>query len=124
MDGAKGAMVLDFDAGDAMLKNIGNGPAVNIEYEFVSRANPPRKLDGYVPFIPSGARATIPVARNSLQGSVYDCVVRYESLSQTKYETKLVINNLVLTPPFQFARISSPKKSPAAGLTPPTSTGV
>ncbi len=112
---ARGVMVLDFDAGDAMLKNIGSGPAVNIEYELVSRANPPRKLDGYASFIPSGARSTLPVARNSLQGRVYDCVIRYESLSQTKYETRLVINNLVLMPPFRFAKVSAPKKSPAGG---------
>jgi hypothetical protein len=104
MSGARGALALDFEAGDAMLINIGNGPAVNIEYELVLRGERARKLDGYVSFTPSHVRATIPVSRNSLQGCEYDCVIRYESLSQTKYETRLLIINLVMTPPFEFVK--------------------
>lgn len=113
MDDARGAMVLDFDAGDAMLKNIGCGPAVNIEYSLVLLENPPRTLRGYVSFIPATGRATAPIPRNSLQGRDADCLIRYESLSRTKYETKLTIKNLVLTPPFQFAKVEKeiPKKT-------------
>lgn len=102
-------MVLDFHAGDAVLTNIGNGPAVNIEYELTLQDQPPRKLDGYVSSIPSGLRASLQVAR--IQGWVCDCVIRYESLSKTKYETKLV-NNLVLTPPFRFGKASLAQNVP------------
>ena len=104
LDGANRTMILNFDAGDAMLVNIGNGPAVNIEYVWTAKGNPPRELRGYVPFIPPGGRATVPVARNSLQGRPFDCLIEYDSLSFTRYETKLVVENLVLTTPFHFGK--------------------
>lgn len=45
-DGARGDMILAFHEGDAVLTNIGNGPAVNIEYLLTSVGDPPRKVDG------------------------------------------------------------------------------
>jgi hypothetical protein len=102
MDAARGAMILDFDDGDAMFKNIGNGPAVNISYALLpldaGRAVPA----GYVSFLPNGARCTVPISRNTLVGRHYNCVIKYESLSQTRYETRLTIRSLVLTPPFNW----------------------
>lgn len=38
MGDARGTLILDFDSGSAMFINIGNGPAVNVEY----RLTPPR----------------------------------------------------------------------------------
>ena len=110
MDGARGTMVLSFHEGDVLLTNIGNGPALNIEYLFVSQGDLPRQLDGYVPSIPPGAKASVPVARNSLQGREFECSIQCDSLSLTRYETKLTVNNLVLTPPFRFGKVSPGKK--------------
>jgi hypothetical protein len=107
MSGAQGAMVLQFVLGDAVLTNIGNGPAVNVSYVLQPSdpARPP--IDGYVSLIPAdNTRCTIPVPRGILQGHQYDCVVRYESLSQTRYETRVTVNNLVLTAPFRFGKAS------------------
>ena len=106
MDGARGTMVLAFHEGDALLTNIGNGPAVNIEYVFTAQGDPPRKLDGYVSSIPPGARVSIPVARNTLQGRQFVCSIQYDSLSFARYETKMTVHNLVLTPPFSFGKVS------------------
>jgi hypothetical protein len=107
MDDARGAMILDFDTGDAVLKNIGNGPAVNISYVLTPKdiGGGPR-LDGYVAFVPNGARCTVPISRNILVNRHYDCVIQYESLSQTRYATRLTIGRLVLTPPFKFGKLS------------------
>ena len=107
MGGARGAMILTFHEGDAVLTNIGNGPAVNIEYVLTAQGGPVRKLDGYVPFIQPGAKASVPIARNTLQDRPFDCIIQYDSLSFTRYETKLVIQNLVLTPPFRFGKATS-----------------
>lgn len=109
MDGARGTMILNFVEGDAVLHNIGNGPAVNIGYVLTSEGHP--RLDGYVPFIPPAARASIPVARNSLQGRKYECSIQYDSLSFTRYETRVVVQNVVLTPPFRFGKAKIKKQT-------------
>jgi hypothetical protein len=103
--GAQGAMVLQFVLGDAVLINIGNGAAVNVSYA-LQPSDPARPaVKGYVSLIPAdNTRCTIPVPRGILQGHQYNCVVRYESLSRIRYETRLTINNLVLTAPFQFGK--------------------
>jgi len=103
MNEARGAMVFDFIAGSAVLMNIGTGPAVNISYVFtpLDEGNI-MQTDGYVPFLPAHASASIPVSRTSLVNSNYSCVILYESLSQTHYSTTVTIRNLVLTPPLRF----------------------
>lgn len=73
-DGARGMMILNFDEGDAMLHNIGNGPAVNIEYALTPLDGGIPRMDGYVSSIPPQARATLPISRNSLQSRRYECV--------------------------------------------------
>jgi hypothetical protein len=111
MNQARGAMILDFIAGSAVLINIGTGPAVNISYIFtpLDEGNI-MQPDGYVPFLPAQASASIPVSRTSLVNSNYSCVILYESLSQTHYSTTVTIRSLVLTPPlrFEMARKPSP----------------
>jgi hypothetical protein len=88
-DGARGAMVLDFIAGDAMLINIGNGPAVNISYVLTARDNAHGAPDGYVSSIPPRIRASVPISRSILRGRRFDCLIQYESLSRRRYETRL-----------------------------------
>lgn len=103
--GARGTLVLDFNERSVMLLNIGTGPAVNIEYRFTPRDNAQSRPDGYVSFIGPSVRAAIPVPRGILQGQEYECSLQYDSLSHTRYETKIVINDLVLTPPFRFDKL-------------------
>jgi len=103
---AEGDMILDFIAGDAVLINIGNGPAVNISYTLTPMDNAKSRPDGYVSSIPPRVRCSVAVSRGILQGHRYDCRILYGSLSQTRYETRLTVNNLVLTPPFHFGKAS------------------
>ena len=103
-DGAVGAMILQFYEGSAMLINIGNGPAVNIEYLLTPIGVALSRPQGYISNIPPGVRANVPIPRGILHGHSYECSIQYDSLSHTRYETKLVVNNLVLTPPFRFGK--------------------
>jgi hypothetical protein len=103
MNDARGAMILDFIVGSAVLVNIGTGPAVNISYMFTALDEGNiMQPDGYVPFLSPHRFASIPVSRTSLVNSNYSCVIQYESLSQTQYSTTVTIRNLVLTPPIKF----------------------
>jgi hypothetical protein len=105
--GVQRTMVLQFVLGDAVLINIGNGAALNVSYILQPADAARAPIDGYASLIPSdNTRCTIPVPKGILQGHPYDCVLRYESLSQTRYETRLTINNLVLTAPFRFGKVS------------------
>jgi hypothetical protein len=106
MDAIRGAMILDFLEGDAMFKNIGNGAALNISYVLTPLDSGRSSPDGYISFLPDGVRCSVPISRNILVNRNYDCVIQYESVSQTRYETKLTIRNLVLTPPFRFRKAS------------------
>jgi hypothetical protein len=103
--GAKGTLVLDFDQGSVMLMNIGTGPAVNIEYRFTPLDDAQSRPNGYVSFMGPGVRAAVPVPRGILRGQEYKCSLQYDSLSHTRYETRIVINDLVLTPPFRFDKL-------------------
>jgi len=47
---------------------------------------------------------TLPVSMNHLEGRDFHCSIEYDSLSLTRYETAVVIKNLVLTPPFHFGK--------------------
>jgi hypothetical protein len=104
---AQGSMVLQFVLSDAVLINIGNGPAINVSYTLKPFNEARSPINGYVSVIPAGnTKCSIPVPRGILQGHKYHCIVQYESLSQTRYETRLTVNNLVLTAPFRFGKAS------------------
>jgi hypothetical protein len=78
--GARGTLVLDFDQGDAMLINIGNGPAVNIEYRLTPVGDGRARPEGYISSIQPHVRATVPIPRGVLQGQEYECLIQYDSL--------------------------------------------
>lgn len=104
MGGARGTLVVEFNGNWVVLLNIGSGPAVNIEYVFAPLDGAQSRPDGYVSFLGPGVRAAIPVPRGIIRGHEYECRLQYDSLSHTRYETRIVLNDLVLTPPFRFGR--------------------
>ena len=97
MDDAHGTMILRFSAGDAVLTNIGNGPAVRINYSLTPLDNAHPISNGYVPAVPPQEWAAVPIPRTLLQEHKYECVITYSSLSATRYKTRLIVHNLVLT---------------------------
>jgi hypothetical protein len=103
VDDAIGGMVLAPREGSVQLRNIGAGPAFNIRYKF-NYVDQPRQNgavvvepSGYLPYIKPGDTFAMQVARGILQLHKYELVASYDSLSGRKYETRIAINNLVLT---------------------------
>ena len=107
MNGAVGGMVVAPRNGNIALENMGNGPAINVSYNF----NPvdPSTVScphGYLQNIRAGGTFIMAVARGVLSNREYELIVTYESLSGRRYESRITINNLVLTA-FHFRRTVS-----------------
>jgi hypothetical protein len=103
INGAVGGMVLAPREGSVQLRNIGAGPAFNIRYKFNCLDQPQQdgavvvEPSGYLPYITAGDKFAMQVTRGILQLHEYQLVALYDSLSGRRYETKITINNLVLT---------------------------
>jgi len=97
MDGAHGTMILRFHGSDAVMTNIGNGPAIEINYALTPLDGGHSISEGYIPAIPPEGSVPVPIPRALLDGYRYLCVITYSSLSGSRYETRLIAHNLVLT---------------------------
>jgi hypothetical protein len=101
LNGAVGGMIVAARNGNVALQNMGYGPAVNVTYNF-KPVNPSEGVKvagsgGYLQNIPAGGTFAMQVARGSLALLEYELIVTYESLGGHRYESKIAINNLVLT---------------------------
>ena len=96
-----GEMTIQFQEGQAVIVNMGNGPAVNVAYALepigiLPGANVARPR-GYIQNIPPGKAVVTPISRGALQTHQFEFTARYESLSGRRYETQITVNELVLT---------------------------
>jgi len=101
MDGTVGGMIVAAREGNVAVQNMGNGPAVNIRYEF-EPLDPPQGVNvarpsGYLQNIPSNGSFVMQLAREVLRNFDYMFICHYESLSGNKYESRITLSNLVLT---------------------------
>lgn len=105
MDDAIGGKVVAVRNGKVEIRNIGNGPAINVHYEF-RPVNPPKNSNvaspsGYLPNILRGETFVMPVSEGVLTNPKYQLVASYESLSARHYQSRITItrsgNDLVLT---------------------------
>jgi hypothetical protein len=101
MNGAVGAMIVAARDGNVAVRNTGNGPAINIRYEFrpvnpAPGANVARPHN-YIQMLPPGETFVMPVARGLLNNLEYEFIASYESIGGRRYQTRVVLNNLVLT---------------------------
>lgn len=108
LEGRVGAMVVSPRNGNVVLLNIGNGPAINARYQFTP-INPPQganviRPSNFLPIILAKETFITPVAHNALPNLQYEVVLIYESLSGRHYESRIRIDNLVLTD-FRFKRL-------------------
>jgi hypothetical protein len=82
--------------------------AVNARYRFTpinqSQGATVIWSSGYLPIILAKETFIMPVAHNALPSLQYELVFTYESLSGKHYESRIRIDNLVLTD-FRFARL-------------------
>ncbi len=101
MGGAVGTMIVAARDGNVAVRNIGNGPAINIRYEFrpvnpAPGANVARPQN-YFQMIAPGEVFVMPVARGVLNNLEYEFIASYESLGGRRYQSRITLNNLVLT---------------------------
>jgi hypothetical protein len=103
MHGTDSAQVVaTSDDGMLRLINVGLGPAFNVSYSLTPEERqaeqaPIARPKGYLIHILLRESARIPVGRATISGSKWNFVVHYDSLTGRKYETKITIDNLVLT---------------------------
>ena len=94
-------LIVSSHNGNTTVENIGNGPAVNIGFEFKAVSNtegndsPPRST-GYPPSLAETAPFTVPFPREVLRNQEYEFACSYESLGGA-YESRIRMNNLVVT---------------------------
>jgi hypothetical protein len=106
-----GAMVLATQEGTVSLQNIGNGLALNVRYDY-TQVTPTDDRDqvgggSYLQHIPTGKSFPIPVSEARMRNRKCEIVATYESLSGRKYESRIQINNAVITE-ISFAQIKRP----------------
>jgi hypothetical protein len=104
-----GAMTVLCPEGLAQLENVGCGSAVNVQYELIPTdpASTVARLKGYVIGMRPGEKFQPPIPQGILANNEWQCVLTYESLSGRRYETKVIVNNLVLTS-FRFGPAARP----------------
>ena len=108
MDGAVGAMIVAAREGNVAVRNIGSSRTVNIRYGFTPVNPAPganvARPQGFIQDIPLGEMFVMPVARGVLQNLEYEFIANYESLGGRRYQSRITLNNLVLTA-IRFTRL-------------------
>jgi hypothetical protein len=97
--GSNSAQVVFTTEGNLHLINVGLGPAFNVIYS-ATPEDPQASISrptGYLIHILLHEPATIPVSRGIIRGRAWNFVVNYDSLTGRHYETRIRINDLVLT---------------------------
>ena len=103
-----GGMVLAARGGAVVACNMGSGSALNIRYQFTV-LNPPEGAttnhgpEGYLPIIPAGGTFAMQISREHLRIREFEASFTYESITGQQYESKVTLNELVLTN-FRFQR--------------------
>ena len=96
-DGAMGGAVIA-RRNRVALENVGNGPALNVRYDF--RPRDPSNISrprGYLPEIIAGRSLELAVPRSIFDTDDYEAVLQYESMSRQKYESSIVVTRGVVT---------------------------
>jgi hypothetical protein len=107
MGDAVGGMMLLCPGRNVQLQNVGSGAAVNIRY-IVTPTNLAASIarpNGYLVGVRPGEAFPIPLSCEILRNHEWEVVFTYESLSGSKYQTRSIVNDLILTN-IQFGRMS------------------
>jgi hypothetical protein len=106
-NGAAGGAVIAPRNGNVALQNVGNGPALNVSYDF--RPLDPSNISrphGYLPNIMVGKSLVLAVPRGILDAQDYEVVFQYDSMSRQRYQSRIVITKKVVTA-FRFGPATS-----------------
>ena len=105
--GPLGNTIAISDAGNFVLENIGNGPALNVNYEFratgeTARLFTPRGVR-YVQNVLSAHRLRMVEPQTAYNG-LFEVIFHYESIGGRRYESRVSMESYVLTS-FRFSEI-------------------
>ena len=93
--------ILAFQEGNVVVWNVGNGVALNVRYQFkqITPAGDGVSVDpaNFLPHIPPGAHQVIPVPQGILANKEYEFTATYESVGARRYESRVQLDNLVIT---------------------------
>jgi len=96
--------------GQVALINMGNGPAVNVNYSFEPIEPAPgatvARPSGRIHVIPKGDSFRTHVPVGAVKANSFKFTAAYESMSGQKYEASGTVNRLVLGTDFSFKRRS------------------
>lgn len=96
-----------------VLLNLGPGPALNVSYQFeqvdVPDKGHPLRHPESIPYVESRQEWTTRLPLTSLSNRTVEFSASYESLSGTKYETQMHIEDGVIVS-FKFGLSSTPEK--------------
>ncbi|MGC9994618.1 MAG: hypothetical protein ABSE79_04800 [Terriglobia bacterium] len=106
-----GAMVLADQNGSLSLQNLGNGLALNIQYEVIQLEPSNDRFDvtrgSYLQHLPSGESFPIPVVEPRLRGRRCEFNAKYQSLGGRRYVSRIRVDDAVITK-IVFAEIKRP----------------
>lgn len=94
-----GTILTAYAAGRIGVQNVGNGPALNVLYQFTPREATDEDVKSYrgqIPIIPRRGVAVMPVELDHLSALAYDFTCTYTSLSEHVYQSETTINHLML----------------------------
>jgi hypothetical protein len=106
--GVVGNTEAEGDHGDFVVVNIGNGVALNVNFDFVYRGQypdrfPRRKLR-YLQNVLVGQKVNMLTPMNPYNGGEFEVVFHYMSIGGRGYESRVMMNAFVLTE-FRFGRL-------------------
>jgi hypothetical protein len=95
MHGAVGNLIVDPDEGSYVIRNIGNGAALNLKYCF-TRADEREPGWRYLPAVLAAQRAAL-VESLALYNVAHVATFEYESIGGRKYRSTIGLNHHVIT---------------------------
>ena len=102
--GAVGSLIVLDDAGNYVIQNIGNGPALNLKYFFTRGGPDPAERDWrYLPAVLATARASL-VESLVLFDADHVATFEYESIGGRKYRSAITLSHHVITA-FDFEEV-------------------
>jgi len=105
-NGVVGGTILARRNGNVAVENVGNGPALNVSYDFrpVDQSNIVRPR-GYLPNIVVGKSWVLAVPHGILDIEDYEIVFIYDSMSRQKYESITSVKGSVVAD-FRFGPVT------------------
>jgi hypothetical protein len=106
--GVVGNTVASGDNGDFVVRNIGNGVALNVTFNFIYRGDHPQNFPKprlrYLQNVLTGQRVNMLTPMNQYRSGEFMVLFHYQSIGGRGYESRITMNGHVLTD-FRFGTL-------------------